>query len=179
MKVKKMKMMNKRKIDIRDCAGEIIKAMRPGILLTTKVGDKVNSMTIGWGTMGIIWERPVFVAYVRQQRYTREMLDECREFTVNVPVGEYDRKILGICGSKSGRDIDKVETAGLTLVEPEVISTPGIKELPLTLECRVLYRQEQESGLFNSEITRQFYTIETGDHICYYGEIVAAYMIED
>lgn len=172
-------MMNKRKIDIRDCAGEIIKAMRPGILLTTKVGDKVNSMTIGWGTMGIIWERPVFVAYVRQQRYTREMLDECREFTVNIPVGEYDRKILGICGSKSGRDIDKVETAGLTLVEPEVISTPGIKELPLTLECRVLYRQEQESGLFNSEITRQFYSIETGDHICYYGEIVAAYMIED
>lgn len=171
--------MNKRKIDIRDSAGDIIKAMRPGILLTTKVGDKVNSMTIGWGTMGIIWERPVFVAYVRQQRYTREMLDECHEFTVNIPVGEYDRIILGVCGSKSGRDTDKVETAGLTLVEPEVISTPAIKEFPLTLECRVLYRQEQKSGLFNNEITRQFYTIETGDHICYYGEIVSAYMIED
>ena len=53
--------MTKKKIDIRDYAGEIIKAMRPGILLTTKVGDKVNSMTIGWGTIGIIWERPVFV----------------------------------------------------------------------------------------------------------------------
>ena len=171
--------MTKKKIDICDYAGEIINAMRPGILLTTKVGGKVNSMTIGWGTLGIIWERPVFVAYVRQQRYSREMLDECREFTINVPVGDYRRKILGICGSKSGRDTDKIEAAGLTPVEPEVISVPGIKELPLTLECRVLYRQEQESDQFNDEITRQFYTMETGDHICYYGEIVAAYIIED
>ena len=171
--------MTKKIIDIHDYAGEIIKAMRPGILLTTKVGGKVNSMTIGWGTLGIIWERPVFVAYVRQQRYSREMLDECREFTINVPVGAYRRKILGICGSKSGRDTDKIEAAGLTPVEPEVISVPGIKELPLTLECRVLYRQEQESDQFNDEITRQFYTMETGDHICYYGEIVAAYIIED
>ena len=171
--------MNKRKIDVRDCVGDIISALRPGILLTTKVADKVNSMTIGWGTIGIIWERPVFVAYVRQQRSSRQMLDESHEFTVNIPVGKYDRRILGVCGSKSGRDTDKVETAGLTLVDPEVISTPGIKELPLTLECRVLYRQEQESGALNSEITRQFYTLETGDHICYYGEIVAAYIIED
>ena len=128
--------MTKRMIDIRDYAGQIMKAMRPGILLTTKVGDKVNSMTIGWGTVGIIWERPVFVAYVRQQRYTREMLDECREFTINVPMGEFRRKILGICGSKSGRDTDKIKAAELTLVEPEIISVPGIKELPLTLECR-------------------------------------------
>ena len=171
--------MTKRMIDIRDDAGQIMKAMRPGILLTTKVGDKVNSMTIGWGTVGIIWERPVFVAYVRQQRYTREMLDECREFTINVPMGEFRRKILGICGSKSGRDTDKIKAAELTLVEPEIISVPGIKELPLTLECRVLYRQEQESSQFNDEITRQFYTVETGDHICYYGEIVSAYIIEE
>lgn len=171
--------MTKRKIDFRDYAGDIIRALRPGILITTKVGDKVNSMTIGWGTLGVIWERPVFVAYVRQQRYTRETLDLCREFTVNVPVGDFPRRALGVCGSKSGRDMDKIAAAGLTPVEPEVIGVPGLKEFPLTLECRVLYRQEQESDQFNDEITRQFYTIETGDHICYYGEIVAAYIIED
>lgn len=171
--------MTKRKIDFRDYAGDIIRALRPGILITTKVGDKVNSMTIGWGTLGVIWERPVFVAYVRQQRYTREILDQCREFTVNVPVGDFPRRALGVCGNKSGRDMDKIAAAGLTPVEPEVIGVPGLKEFPLTLECRVLYRQEQESDQFNDEITRQFYTIETGDHICYYGEIVAAYIIED
>lgn len=72
--------------------------MRLGILLTTKVGEKVNSMTIGWGTLGGIWEKPVFVAYVCWERFTREMLDDCREFTISVPVGEYRRKILGMCG---------------------------------------------------------------------------------
>ena len=171
--------MRKREIDIRDYAGDIIRALRPGILITTKVSDKVNSMTIGWGTLGVIWERPMFVAYVRQQRYTREMLDQCREFTINVPVGDFPRRALGVCGSKSGRDMDKIAAAGLTPVEPEVIGVPGIKEFPLTLECRAIYRQEQESDQFNDEITRQFYTIETGDHICYYGEIVASYVIED
>ena len=125
--------MRKREIDIRDYAGDIIRALRPGILITTKVGDKVNSMTIGWGTLGVIWERPVFVAYVRQQRYTREMLDQCREFTINVPVGDFPRRALGVCGSKSGRDMDKIEAAGLTPVEPEVIGVPGLKEFPLTL----------------------------------------------
>lgn len=105
--------MTKRKIDIRDYAGDIIRALRPGILITTKVGDKLNSMTIGRGTLGVIWERPVFVAYVRPQRYTREMLDQCREFTVNVPVGDFPRRVLGVCGSKSGRDRDKNAASGL------------------------------------------------------------------
>lgn len=106
------------------------------------------------------------------------MLDGNPEFTINVPVGDYDKKILGVCGSKSGRDIDKIEVAGLTLVEPEVIGVPGIKELPLTLECRVLYRQQQDDDKLCDELRKRFYTLETGDHIAYYGEIVAAYVIE-
>ena len=100
--------MAKRKIELCDCAGEIVRALRPGILITTKAGGKVNSMTIGWGTLGIIWNRPVFIAYVRDCRYTREMLDKNPEFTINVPVGDYDRNALGLLGSKSGRDMDKI-----------------------------------------------------------------------
>ena len=90
--------MTRRKLTSATIRGEIIKAMRLGILLTTKVGEKVNSMTIGWGTLGGICEKRVFVAYVCRERFTREMLDDCREFTISVPVGEYRRKILGMCG---------------------------------------------------------------------------------
>ena len=175
--------MNRKKIDIRDCAGDIIRAMKLGILITTKVGEKVNSMTIGWGTLDIIWERPVFIAYVRQQRYTHEMLDQCQEFTINVPVGEFRHKILGICGSKSGRDIDKIEAAGLTLVAPEVIGVPGLKELPLTLECRVLYQQEQDPAALPEDILEGLYPAdESGKrdlHTTYIAEIVDCYMIEE
>ncbi len=90
------------------------------------------------------------------------------------------KKILGICGSKNGKDTDKISEAGLTLVEPDVISVPGIKEFPLTLECRVLYREEQDDKRLNDQIKQAFYTtIETTNHISYYAEILSAYIIED
>lgn len=171
--------MAKRKIDIWEHAGDIIRAMQPGILLTTKVGDKVNSMAIGWGTIGIQWEKPVFIAFVRTCRFTHEMLEGNGEFTVNVPVGEFPRKALGLLGSKSGRDMDKIAAAGVTLVEPNVISVPGIKEFPLTLECRVLYHQLQHDNELNDELTQCFYTRETANHTAFYAEIVDAYIIED
>ena len=74
--------------------------------------------------------------------------------------------------------MDKIAKAGLTLVEPEVISVPGIQEYPLTLECRVIYRQEQDAPSLPEDIRKQFYSIEKEDHISYYREIVAAYLIE-
>ena len=167
----------KKIIDAFDYAGDICKAMKKGILLTTKVDDVVNTMTIGWGTMGLEWGRPMFVAYVRESRYTHEMIEKCGEFTVNIPVGSVDTKILSVCGTKSGRDMDKIKELGLTLVEPENISVPGIKELPLTLECKVLYRMEQTLDTIPQDIIDKYYP--NGDfHYAYYGQIVGAYIAE-
>lgn len=171
--------MNKRMINIDEYSQTILSALKRGVYMTTKSGDKVNSMVIGWGHVGRIWERPVFVAYVRDCRYTRELLDMNPEFTVNVPLEGFNKEAFAICGTKSGRDIDKISEAGLTLVEPDKISVPGIKEFPLTLECKVLYREEQHAERLPDDIKAKFYTIETADHISYYGEIVAGYIIED
>ena len=170
--------MGKKTIDALAYSSEITQALKKGVFLTTRAGGKVNSMVIGWGHIGRIWERPVFVAYVRDCRYTRELLDANPEFTVNIPIHGYDKKAFAICGTKSGRDMDKIAEAGLTLVEPEVVSVPGIQEYPLTLECRVIYRQEQDASSLPESIRKQFYSIEKEDHISYYGEIVAAYLIE-
>ena len=171
--------MNKRKIEITEYTDVITSALKKGVFLTSKVGDKVNTMVIGWGHVGRIWERPVFIAYIRDIRYTREMLDANPEFTVNIPINGFSKEAFAICGTDSGRNMDKIKEAGLTPVIPEVISVPGIKEFPLTLECRVIYRQEQDAYRLPEDIRRQFYTIETEDHIAYYGEIVSAYMIEE
>ena len=125
--------------------------------------------------------------YVREGRYTRELLDENPEFTINVPMGDYDKNIIAICGSKSGRDIDKVVEAGLTLVEAQEVSVPAIKEFPLTLECKVIYRQPQELELLPEEIVKRSYPQDVPStnpmankdfHVTYYGEIVAAYIAE-
>ncbi len=172
----------KRKIEVWDYAGQILDAVGKGVLLTTKADGKVNTMTIGWGTLGIQWKEPIFTAFVRQSRFTRENLEKNPEFTINVPVGAADKNILSVCGTKSGRDMDKIQQLGLTLEEPETISVPGIKQLPLTLECKVIYRQEQDPAAIEAQYNERFYgkgTANQGDyHIAYYGKITAAYIIE-
>ena len=172
----------KKMIEAFDYAGTVCKDMHRGILLTTKADGKVNTMTIGWGHIGIEWGKSIFVAYVRESRYTKQMLEANGEFTVNVLMGSIDGKILGYCGTKSGRDTDKIADLGLTLEAPEVISVPGIQELPLTLECKVIYKQKQDlSAIPENILTRYYPADETGYqdyHYAYYGEIVSAYIIE-
>lgn len=172
----------KKQVNAFDYAGDICKALPKGILITTKNGDFVNAMTIGWGHIGIEWSRPIFVAYVRESRHTKTMLENNGEFTINVPVGEFDRNILAVCGRKSGRDMDKIKELGLHLVESDVVSVPGIAELPLTLECKVIYKQKQDLSAIPDDIIKTYYPADnTGFqdyHYAYYGEIVNAYIIE-
>ena len=178
----------KREVNPFDYAGQICKALPGGILLTTKKGEQVNTMAIGWGTMGVDWSLPMFIVYVRESRYTKQCLEENGEFTINVPMGEVDKKIISVCGTKSGRDLDKIRELGLTLEEPIAISVPGIKELPLTLECKVLYKQQQDLSAIPEKILNRYYPVEDDTlhpgsdrdyHICYYGQILKAYIIED
>ena len=174
----------KKQVDAFDYAGLICKAMKKGVLLTTKAGDTVNTMTIGWGKIGIEWNRPVFIAYVRETRYTKQLLEAAGEFTVNIPVGDADSRILGYCGTKSGRDTDKIADLSLTLVDSDKVQAPGIRELPLTLECKVIYKQKQDLEQLPESIIERFYPVvdESGFrdyHIAYYGEIVNAYLIKE
>lgn len=178
----------KRKVNPFDYAGEICKALPGGILLTTKRGDEVNTMTIGWGAIGQDWSLPVFIAYVRESRYTKQLLEENDEFTVNVPIGDFDKKILGVCGTKSGREMNKIEALYLHLEEPLSISVPGIRELPLTLECKVIYKQQQDLSAIRPDLLERYYpeeddTLHPGSsrdyHIAYTAQILNAYIIED
>ena len=175
----------KKKIDIKEYGSRIIEAIPKGILLNSKAG-KFNSMVIGWGGIGTNWGLPVFTVYVREGRYTREQLDQNPEFTISVPMGNPDPQITRVCGTVSGRGIDKAAQAHLTLEEPEIVSVPGVREYPLTLECRVLYRQKQELNLY-PEKALKFYPQDVDSencgankdaHVMYIGEIVDAYIIE-
>ena len=165
-----------------DYANEICHALEKGILLTTKAGDQVNTMTIGWGMLGVQWNKPIFIALVRGCRHTYSMLEQNPEFTVNIPLDGVDKNILRVCGTKSGRDIDKFQELGLTTEAPEKVSVPGICQLPLTLECKVLYQQQQYPDHLLSKAPLKFYqenpaSIQDDYHTAYYGEIVSAYII--
>ena len=173
----------KKEVNVWDYAGQILAGVEKGALLTTKAGDKVNTMTIGWGHLGVEWSRPIFVVYVRQSRHTKAILDQNGEFTVNIPVGPIDKKILGLCGTKSGRDMDKFQAMWLTQEEGLTVSVPAIAELPLTLECKVIYQQDQDLSALEPAYRAHSYPAGTAEennfHTAYYGEITAAYILED
>ena len=173
----------KKYIDLWEYAGQILEQVGTAALVTTKADGEVNTMTIGWGTLGVEWKKPLFTVFVRQSRHTKAMLDGAGDFTVNIPLGGDVKQILGVCGSKSGRDVNKIQELGLHLEEPDVISVPGIKELPITLECRVVYKQDQDLNALAEDKRLRYYkpgTHDDGDfHTAYYGEVLAAYIIED
>jgi flavin reductase (DIM6/NTAB) family NADH-FMN oxidoreductase RutF len=179
----------KKEINIYDYMNNILKGVKSGVLLTSKKDGKVNTMTISWGQIGIEWNKPIFTTFVREHRHTHELL-ETGEFTINIPYNTDAKKILAYCGTKSGRDTDKIADMKLTLLESNKVDVPAIKELPLTLECRVIYKQLQDKDkLMLSEGQRKaFYPEDVGSnfpgsnkdyHTMFYGEIVSAYIIED
>ncbi len=178
---------NMQKVDAFDYAKEINKALKDGILITTKVDDKVNTMVIAWGTLGVQWNKPIFITFVREGRYTSELLEKNGEFTVNIPLENVDKKIIGFAGSKSGRNVDKIKELNLTLVDGQNVSVPAIKEFPLTLECKVVYKQLQDRTAISEENLERHYPQDVGSdfhasnkdfHIAYYGEIVNAYILK-
>ncbi|MGI6494907.1 MAG: flavin reductase family protein [Kiritimatiellia bacterium] len=132
-----------------------------------------NCMTVSWGFLGTMWNKPVAQIVVRPQRHTREFLDRHPTFTLS-QFGPEHRKALAVLGSKSGRDGDKVAEAGLTPVAASAVPAPTFAEAAQVFECRILFRQEMARDAFlEPSILAECYP---GDdrHIAYIGEVVAA-----
>jgi flavin reductase (DIM6/NTAB) family NADH-FMN oxidoreductase RutF len=169
------------KVQVRytDYFAQTIQRMRDdGLLLVTLGADaKANVMTIGWGTMGTIWARPVFIVLVRPSRYTSSRLEHVGDFTVNVPPRELAAAVSH-CGTVSGRDHDKFRETGLTPIPSREVRPPIIQECVVHYECRTLHRNDVVPGALVQAVRDEFYA--SGDfHRIYFGEIVAAYADED
>ncbi|NTV88920.1 MAG: flavin reductase family protein [Clostridiales bacterium] len=96
---------------------------------------KPNIITLAWA--GTINSDPPMVSIsVRKERYSYDLIKEKGEFAVNL-VTEKLTRAADLCGVKSGRDMDKFATTGLTPEKPSVISVPVIRESPVSLECVV------------------------------------------
>ena len=137
-------------------------------LLTSGTKDKFNSMTISWGGAGTLWSKPVVTAYVRTSRYTHDFMDENEYFTISF-YPEDMKQILGVFGSKSGRDIDKMIYEGLTAKEAGESVT--FEEAELTLVCKKLFKQRLDEANMTKEIADAFYTGDAA-HDMYIGEVV-------
>jgi flavin reductase (DIM6/NTAB) family NADH-FMN oxidoreductase RutF len=145
--------------------------------MTTKVNDKVNTMTIAWGGINIVWNKKVFVAYVRYSRNTYDMLSETDEFTISIPLNNELNKELGYCGTKSGKDTNKIKDCKLNTIPGRKIKTPIISDCDMHYECKVIYKQAEEPNNIPKEIIKKYYP-NNNFHVIFYGEIVDSYKIE-
>ena len=137
-------------------------------LAAGKSGD-MNAMTISWGQMGELWQRPVITVYVRESRYTKTFIDRYPYFTVTAFPEQY-HKALGYIGSHSGRDGDKLKVAGLTPEFTE-LGNPVFREANLAIECKILYISPIDTKKIDAQVLKDVY----GDHdyhTMYIGEIV-------
>jgi len=171
--------MAKTPIRYTDYFTDTIRRMREdGLLLATASADgKPNVMTIGWGTIGSIWGRPVFIVLVRPSRFSYSRLEENGDFTVNVPPRELAAAVSH-CGTVSGRDHDKFQEVHLTTVAGKQVRAPIIEQCVIHYECRTLHRNDLVPEAVAQAVRDEFYP-QDDYHRVYFGEIVAAYADED
>ena len=162
-----------KEVKYTEYAQTVIDTVAKGAFLTTHHAGKTNTMTIGWGSIGPIWRKPMFMVLVRQSRYTHELIEKAGEFTVSIP-GSDLQQALGLCGTKSGRDMDKISAANLTLSAGQKIGTPVIAGCKLHFECKIVSKQEIPIETLEKSIQEACYP--DGDHhTLYFGEILTCY----
>ncbi len=147
------------------------------LLASADAQGNPNSMTIGWGTVGIIWGKPIFVVLVRPSRYTHDLIEITDDFTVNVPTPELADEVLYF-GTVSGRDQDKFKAKGLTATPGKKVKSPIVEECAIHYECRVVHKNDVIPDELAEEIRNSAY--RQGDfHRIYFGEILAVYADAD
>ena len=147
---------------------------KEGAFFTVGDENKANTMTISWGSVGYMWRKPVFMALIRTSRYSNEFLDLAKTYTVSIPEYGEMKKALTICGTKSGRDIDKEKEANIKFVPGKTVKTPVIEGCKKYYECKIVFKQEIDLDNMSDEIKDKFYNGEA-KHILYFGEIVDNY----
>ncbi len=131
---------------------------------------KFNSMTVSWGSLGVIWGKPFAMCVVRPQRYTLKFMEKYDTFTLCV-FAQKHRKVLDVLGTKSGRDMDKVSASGFAAEAATVVASPVYAEAELAIECRKIYFQDFDPKHFLAPYIAPCYNNDY--HRMYFGEIVA------
>jgi len=171
-----MEDLNYRQIDPAAINDNLIRLIASDwMLVTAGTREKLNTMTANWGGMGYLWNKQVVFVFVRPERYTYQFIEDEEGFTLTFFDSKY-RDALNLCGTKSGRDCDKVKETGLTPFFTE-LGYPAFTEACLVLECRKLYADQLRRDHFlDQEPLKRHYNTRDGLHKIYIAEIVKAWI---
>ncbi|PWL72779.1 MAG: flavin reductase [Clostridiales bacterium] len=141
-------------------------------LLTAGNEDCCNTMTAAWGGLGFLWNKNVATVYVRKSRHTFGFMEENDIFTMSF-FDPSHRDVLNYCGSKLGRDVDKIKECGLT----KIMLDGGVafEEADLVIVCKKLHHQELAPEYFTNASVEEIYAADPDYHTMYIGEILGMY----
>ena len=162
-----------RSLKLEEHIEEVLRLMAgPGVFLTAADAEGgTNVMTIGWGLVGRSYHgNNIFVAAVSPPRYTWRFLEATGDFVI--AAGSALEEALTLCGTKSGRDLDKWQAAGLTPVPSRHVKAPSIRECPVNIECRTYYKQAPPHMLLTPEHRGRPLDEQ---HTIYFAEILGVY----
>lgn len=172
--------MNRIDIPFNELNMNVLKAWEKDWFLLTS-GDmetgNFNTMTVAWGSLGVMWNKPIVVVVVRPQRHTLKLLNNHDSFTLTAFPDEY-RKALSYCGAHSGADVDKMEATGLTPIASKTVDSPGFDEAQLIIECKIIYRDQYRAENCMADYIPACYEANDWHHF-FYGEITGINGTED
>ena len=122
----------------------------------------LSAMTASWGGLGVLWNENIATVYIRPQRYTYSLVEKCDRFALCFFDEDY-KKALRLCGSKSGRDLDKLKECGLTSEIIDGVSV--ISEAKTAMICKKLYADDLKEDKF---IDREHLSHYNGDFHRFY-----------
>lgn len=158
-----------KEINIRELKDNFVKMIsNDWALLTAGKSDDFNTMTVSWGGIGELWNKDVCFVFVRPQRYTYEFMEKNDYFSLSFFGGEY-KKELGVCGSKSGRDIDKMAETGFIPID--LGEAVGYEQAKINVVLKKLAYQDMKPDGFVDESIMNNYA-SNDFHRVYVGEIV-------
>ena len=141
------------------------------LITTQKPDGGYNTMTASWGGAGILWNKPVVFVFIRPQRYTYELIEGQETFSLSFLEDSFREK-LGYCGKVSGRNDDKIEKCGFSVVPSE--NGAFIGEAKVAITCRKLYFGDiLESGFMDRTLLSNY--VAKDYHRMYIGEIKEIY----
>lgn len=145
-----------------------------GVFLTVSDGTRTNTMTISWGSAGVMWGKGIITVPVRNTRYTYELLQNADSFTISIPdTSEESNALLLLCGTKSGRDSDKM--SALTLEKARTVNGAVVTNNALAhIECRIMQHADVNNGTLDPSVDEKIYP-KKDYHTLYIGQIEAVY----
>lgn len=162
-------------VDYMATAKKAIEKIQKGAFLTVQSDGALNTMTIGWATIGFVWRKPIFMVAVRDSRHTFGIMEKAKDFTVSVPLTDMKKAVM-YCGTKSGRDVNKFEACGLETKKGRTVTSPVINTPGIHFECRIMYQTAMDPATLDSDLETLY--PEKDYHTLYFGEISACYEIE-